>query len=331
MQMSKVHVDNIIKDKGFIDRFGLEEIQPLGQGEYNINYVFYSKTYDKKLVFRIATDSQMDLENQIEYEFKALELLKNTNRTPKPIYYDDSKELIPFGFLVMEYLPGKPLDYKRDLKLAAEILADIHNEPILENNHLLRPENPIEAIYEESLSMFEKYKTSKYADKETKARIEYLLEKGSNIKNLDIGSRTIINTELNSGNFLINGENDNNYLVDWEKPLYGYPAQDLGHFLTPTTTFWKTDIILSKEEIHYFLKEYCKKSNQYKDEGELWQSVKNYIAMSCLRGITWCAMAYVEYQEPDKLIFNEFTFEKIKAYLSKDFLGLIKDEYLNEY
>ena len=28
MQMSKVHVDNIIKDKGFIDRFGLEEIQP---------------------------------------------------------------------------------------------------------------------------------------------------------------------------------------------------------------------------------------------------------------------------------------------------------------
>ena len=53
--------------------------------------------------------------------------------------------------------------------------------------------------------------------------------------------------------------------------------------------------------------------------------------MNCLRGITWCAMAYVEYQGPDRLIFNEFTFEKIKAYLSKDFLDFIKDEYLYEY
>ncbi len=244
MKMSKIHIDNIIQDKEFIERFGPEGIKPLGQGEYNINYVFYSKAYKKKLVLRIATDSQMDLDNQIQYEYKALELLKNTNRTPKPIYYDDSKKLIPFGFLVMEYLPGKPLDYKRDLKIAAEILGDIHNEPIPEKNHLLRPENPIGAIYEESLRMFEKYKTSKYADKETRARIEYLLEKGRNIKNLDLGNRTIINTELNSGNFLINGEGQNNYLVDWEKPLYGYPAQDLGHFLTPTTTLWKTDIIL---------------------------------------------------------------------------------------
>ncbi|NLK42807.1 MAG: aminoglycoside phosphotransferase family protein [Tissierellia bacterium] len=329
--MSKIHIDNIIKDKDFIERFDLEEIQLLGQGEYNINYLFYSRVYNKKLILRIATDSQMSLDNQIKYEYQALDLLKNTNRTPKPIYYDDSKELIPYGFLVMEYLPGKPLDYKKDLKIAAEILADIHNEPISETNHLLEPKNPIEAIYEESLRMFEKYRLSKYADKETVKSIDYLLEKGKNIKTVDIGSRTIINTELNSGNFLINGENDSNYLVDWEKPLYGYAAQDLGHFLTPTTTFWKTDVILTKEEINLFIKEYCKNSNQYKDERELWNSVKNYLSMNCLRGITWCAMAYVEYQNPEKLISNDYTYKKIKAYLSKEFLNMLKDEYLNEY
>lgn len=332
--MNKINLDNLRKDKDFIERFGLEdkeEFSILGHGEYNINYIFNSKTYNKKLVLRIATDSQMDLKNQIRYEYGALELLKNTNRTPKPIYCDDRKELIPYGFLVMEYLPGKHLDYKNDLKLAAEALADIHNEPILETNKLLKPENPIEVIYEECLKMFDKYRTSKYMDIDTKDNIEYLLEKGKNIKTIDIGNRTIINTELNSGNFLINGEKSNNYIVDWEKPIYGYPAQDLGHFLAPTTTFWKTDIILSREEILFFIDEYCKNSNQYKDEKELWESVKNYLSMNCLRGITWCAMAYVEYQNPDKLIFNDYTYEKIKSYLSSEFLDMVREEYLNEY
>ena len=32
-------------------------------------------------------------------------------------------------------------------------------------------------------------------------------------------------------------------MIDWEKPLWGDPAQDLGHMLAPTTTFWKTDVI----------------------------------------------------------------------------------------
>ena len=332
--MNRIDLDNIRRNKDFIERFGIddkEEFSLLGQGEYNINYIFHSKAYNKKLVLRIATDSQMDLENQIRYEYEALELLNKTNRTPKPIYCDDKRELIPYGFLVMEFLPGKALNYKKDLKIAAEALADIHNEPIPKTNNLLKPENPIEAIYEECLKMFDKYRLSKYMDMEIKDSIEYLLEKGKNIKTIDIGNRTIINTELNSGNFLINGENNNNYIVDWEKPLYGYPAQDLGHFLTPTTTFWKTDIILSREEISFFIKEYCKNSNQYKDEKELWNSVKNYLSMNCLRGITWCAMAYVEYQDPDKLIFNNYTYQKIKSYLSRNFLNMIKEEYLNEY
>lgn len=102
-----------------------------------------------------------------------------------------------------------------------------------------------------------------------------------NINTNDIGHRTIINTELNSGSFLINGENKNNYIVDWKKPIFGYPAQDLGRFLTPTTTFWKTNVILSKDEIELFIKEYCKISNQYKDKRELWNCVKNYIAINC--------------------------------------------------
>lgn len=332
--MNRINLNSLKKDENFMDRFDIEEekgFSILGRGEYNINYIFYSKTYNEQLVLRIATDSQMNLRNQIRYEYEALELLNKTGRTPRPIYCDDRKKLVPYGFLVMEYLPGKHLDYKKDLKFAAEALASIHNAPIPKTNSLLKPKNPIEAIYKECLGMFDKYKISKHMDINIKNDIEHLLEKGRNIKTIDIGSRTIINTELNSGNFLINGEDKNNYIVDWEKPIYGFPAQDLGHFLTPTTTFWKTDIILSDEEIFSFIKEYCKNSDQYKDEGKLWNSVRDYISMNCLRGITWCAMAYAEYQNPDKLISNDYTYQKIKSYLSGEFLNMIKEEYLNGY
>jgi len=334
MRMNRINLDNFKKDENFMDRFDIEEekgFSILGRGEYNINYIFYSGTYNKQLVLRIATDSQMDLENQIRYEYEALKLLDKTGRTPKPIYCDDRKEIIPYEFLVMGYLPGKHLDYKKDLEFAAEALANIHNAPIPKTNILLKPKNPIEAIYKESLRMFDKYRLSKHMDTDIKNDIEHLLEKGKNIKTVDIGRRTIINTELNSGNFLINGKGKNNYIVDWEKPIYGFPAQDLGHFLAPTTTFWKTDIILSDGEIFSFIREYCKNSAQYRDEEELWNSVKDYISMNCLRGITWCAMAYAEYQNPDKLISNDYTYQKIKSYLSKEFLKTIKEEYLNEY
>lgn len=332
--MNRINLNNFKKDKHFMDRFDVEGkkgFSILGRGEYNINYIFDSKTYNKQLVLRIATDSQMNLENQIRYEYDALKLLDKTGKTPKPIYCDDRKELIPYGFLVMEYLPGKHLNYKRDLKLAAEALANIHNAPIPKTNNLLKPKNPIKAIYEECLRMFEKYKLSKHMDIDIKNDIECLLEKGRNIKTVDIGKRTIINTELNSGNFLINGKGKNNYIVDWEKPICGFPAQDLGHFLAPTTTFWKTNIILSGEEILSFIKEYCKNSDQYRDEEELRNSVRDYISMNCLRGITWCAMAYAEYQNPNKLISNDYAYQKIKSYLSMEFLKMIKEEYLNEY
>src|SRR5690554_1631922 len=146
----------------------------------------------------------------------------------------------------------------------------------------------------------------------------------------DIGNRVMINTELNSGNFLINGTDKPNYLIDWEKPLYGYPAQDLGHFLAPTTTSWKTDTILSKDEMLLFISDYCRMSKGGYVVSELWNSVRRYVSMNCLRGITWCSMAYSLYQDPDKLITNEYTYRKIKTYLSEDFLDMIRKEYLGD-
>ena len=58
------------------------------------------------------------------------------------------------------------------------------------------------------------------------------------------------------------------------------------------------------------------------------EKVKIYIAITCLRGITWCAMAWVEYQNPERLIRNESTFQKLEQYLEMQFLCMITKNYL---
>ena len=299
----------------------------LGHGEYNLNYIFKHPQTKAKLVLRIPMGSQMHIKKQVSYEYKALKLLENSGRTPKPLYMDDTIDDLPYGFLVMEFLPGESLPYQRFLLDAANCLADIHNVYLPADHHLIVPKNPLKAILDECLVMVQFYLDSDVAVNEVKNLISALLEKGSILLNdfKNTGISSIINTELNSGNFL--NTDKTTYLVDWEKPIFAHIGQDLGHFLAPTTTLWKTDTILSMEEIHQFLRTYCKSSIKYSDALNLWKDTKPYFMMNCLRGITWCAMAYVEYQSPDRALKDEFTYKKIKFYLTTDFLNKINEDY----
>ena len=158
-----------------------------------------------------------------------------------------------------------------------------------------------------------------------KAKIRKMLDLGwKRVDSLKESSyKCCINTELNSTNFLIGDEGE--YLIDWEKPLYGDPAQDLGHFLAPTTTFWKTDVILTQDQIEQFIDAYLDKVGGRFDVRGLRERVHVYIPITCLRGITWCAMAWIEYQNPEKAIFNESTFRKLEAYLDDQFLDNINE------
>jgi len=124
--------------------------QPLAQGEYNINYWFVHPLTGKKLVLRVNTGSQMHLENQIEYEYHALELLADSGRTPVPVFVDGSKKELPYGVMVMEFLEGSALDYRKNLMEAAECLADIHSVPVKETDGLISPSNPLQAILDAS-------------------------------------------------------------------------------------------------------------------------------------------------------------------------------------
>lgn len=304
-----------------------EEYTMLAQGEYNINYSFTHPKTGQKLLLRVNCGSQMHLEDQIGYEFHALRLLERSGRTPKAFYVDGSKKLLNHGVMVLEYLPGRALDYHTDMKYAAECLADIHSIRIPKSEKILiQPKNPLIAILEECEEMVKTYMDSPLGKEKTKKTIRCLLEKAwekARKANVESSYVCCINTELNSSNFLIGGEGKPNYLIDWEKPLLGDPAQDLGHFLAPTTTFWKTDVILGMEEMETFVDYYVACVGERFDTTGLKERTKAFVEITCLRGITWCAMAWIQYQQPDKLIVNEFTYRKLEAYLSDMFLEKI--------
>ena len=231
------------------------------------------------------------------------------------------------GILVMEFLPGRELDYRSELSRAASCLADIHSVRVGEHTHLLRPEDPLKAILEECESMVKVYLDSDLGQEQMKKRLRSMLDLGwERWKECDgkSGYECCINTELNSTNFLSDESAGSCYLVDWEKPLYGEPAQDLGHFLAPTTTFWKTDVILEQKEMEEFLDRYFQAvDGRFEMEG-IRERTYAYIPITCLRGVTWCAMAWVEYQNP-RLLYNPSTYKKLGEYLNEKFLDKIEE------
>lgn len=324
-----------LQSKAFLHPLGLPagttlNISPLGQGEYNQNFLFIHPLTGQKLVLRINTGSQMHLDNQIEYEFSALKNLEPSGRTPKAFFYDNTRLILPHGTLVMEWLPGRPLDYRTDLRSAAEIFADIHSTPPPAHTMLIQPTCPAKTIYDECLEMVSHYFTWAQADKTVTRLLETLIDEIGRFP-LTVPSsapRCIVNTEVNSGNFLIHPTGD--YLIDWEKPLLSEPAQDLGHFLVPTTTYWKTDTILTPEEIHEFVRMYENAAAGRMDTTFLRDRLPLFFTITCLRGVTWCAMALREYSQPDRPLCNTDTFAKIREYLSEDFLRHLLNSYVRK-
>lgn len=299
---------------------------PLGQGEYNLNYTFIHPFTGQDLVLRINRGSQMHLEDQIGYEFSALQDLVVTGRTPRPVMC--CKE---HGLLVMEWLPGRSLDYRTDMDIAAGILADIHSAPVPEDCRLLRPDAPALAIYEECLQMVQHYFDWEEADPQVCGLLRELIREIGKLPLAQPSGAPVcmVNTELNSGNFLINPEGIS-YLVDWEKPLLSEPAQDLGHFLAPTTTFWKTDVILTPAEVRSFAAKYVEAVAGRIDCSTLPQRLSLFFTVTCLRGVTWCAMAYREYCQSGRELRNEDTFRKLQAYLEPSFLQNLLDNYVRK-
>ncbi|WP_352420242.1 phosphotransferase [Proteiniborus sp.] len=300
----------------------------LAQGEYNINFLI--KSNEKKYVFRVNTGSQLQLDNQIKYEYDALKTLEISRVTPKAFYVDDTKSFFDYGILIMEFLEGRPLKYNKDLNKAASIFARIHSLKLSDRDAstFIIEDNIFNERILESSRLLEDFFVSNIVSKELKNFFDSFLnwaEKNKHNEKYFIENKwhVINNTEVNSHNFIIG--DTHSYLIDWEKPVISDPCQDLTQFLSPTTTLWKTEYVLSKEEKENFFKTYIDGLNR--KDNNIRERVHLYTPYLYLRALSWCAYAYVEYNKPDKNIKNMDTYKKILDYLDIDFMKRLLKHY----
>jgi aminoglycoside phosphotransferase (APT) family kinase protein len=305
-------VAEFIKQSEWLPNF--TSVRFLAAGEYNENYKV--DTAGRSYVFRINHGSQLGIKNQIAYEFAVLKALKNTGRTPYPLKYVDKCSEFENGALLMNFIEGNSFNYHRDYLKAAEAFMLIHTQQPVDS--LMVQVNPIMDIADESLKLISRFKTHPLEREKKKLLIyhEKIRELGEINRDIFINETLcIVNTEVNSGNFIVSGKKA--MLVDWEKAVTSYRYQDLGHFICPTTTLWKTDFVFGKKEKYSFLKKYFELSEEGIDFHEFTYKTELLVKTILLRALSWCFMAFFEYTSIERPLKNELTFKKIRNYLDE--------------
>ena len=300
------------------------DVQFLAAGEYSLNYLV---RYDgQEAVARCVTGSQMDLSptDQVVYEAHALELLKASERTPGFISLETSPKHIVYPFMMLEYLPGEPLDYGKDLEGAARCVAAIHQIQVPENHRLIVRQDPALPFLDESWMLAQPYLAWADAQPGSADGLRNLLE----VVESGLGDGTdpfvdtdlsIVNTDLNSHNFVVNGRGV--WLLDWERARIGPAVQDLAHFLIPTTTLWREDSAarLTAADEDLFLSVYLDE-RPHIDRPRFLYHLQAMKQLAALRAVCWCAWSVHASDTGQRPISNADTLASSRAYLQPAFL-----------
>jgi aminoglycoside phosphotransferase (APT) family kinase protein len=307
-------------------------VAPLAKGEYNLNYLLQCS--EEKLVLRVNIGTQIGRADQIDYEYRALRLLEKSGVTPKPYFVDDSRRRIGRGLLVMEYLPGEALDYRRDAAAAAALFGRIHRIAVRQaENHLIRETAPLSQIYTECAGLLGTYFDSPAADPGIRGYLRELLHWAAAARAAEKYYQEdpwpcIVNTEVNSGNFIVNRDRGTIHLVDWEMPRWGDPSQDLAHFCAPLTTLWKTDYRMRAADRKAFIEAYVRAVRDRHLADTLTERIRLREPFVYLRGISWSAMGWAAYQADYNGVRNPDTWAKLQQYMDLDFIRSLFDPFL---
>lgn len=312
------------------------DVAPLAQGEYNINYLVGAGA--SRCVLRVNIASQLARTlppslTQIGYEYRTLALLAASGVTPRPLHLDEQPKVFAHGLLIESYLAGEPLDYARDLEAAGRLFARVHGQPVPAEHHLIVEERPLAQTLEECEALLARYLDSELALPEVASLLRELRQaareaapRGDAFFAADPW-RCVINTEVNSGNFIVDRAAGTLHLVDWEKALYGDPSQDLSHFGVPTTTLWKSEHRLDDDARRLLLEAYRGQLGDAHQRDTIAERVRLRDPFNCLRGVAWSAMAWVAYRDGRHALQNPDTRRKLDQYLEVPFLRALFAPY----
>jgi Ser/Thr protein kinase RdoA (MazF antagonist) len=307
----------------------------LAQGEYNINYRL-ERASAAPLVVRVNTGSQIGKTGgaQIAYEAAALRLLGSSSLTPRLLYLDDTLAALPYGLLVMTFLPGGPLNYGDPTEItgAARTLAALHRVPAPADDTFILRRTLVDDLAEGEgwLASYLACERAPLAVRELFARIlAHAAEDAQRYAGRFPRPFALVHTDVQAHNFVVERTAHGPIcrLVDWERPLIDDPTYDLAHFIIPTTTRWKLGHSFTPAEIEGFLAAYCAARPDL-DPDELRERLRIRRPFILLRAVSWCAGAWVDYTGPGRAIAHADTLARIEEYLQPDELRRLFPEWL---
>ena len=334
----------------------------LGEGEHNLNFTFCEPASARRYVLRVNVAAQPFHDDQVAYEYAALNVLSSSGRTPQPVYLDNSSSAPEKGVLVISFCDGEELDFDHlrpgDLRCAAQLMADIHAVPVPQACKLFRPKDPLRALFDECVERFRIYRMSSFENARLTRKVELFISTAQTtldrVALAPSDCRHIVNTETLPSHFLIPEasarvaalaagdegrfcENPGSF-VDWERPIIGEVAQDLAYFTSPTTTFWDSEYLFAASEVDLFLHDYWRAVDGRFDRGGFDGRFQAWRMMTALRSTTWCCKALLSYGRLDpkgQLLAasdegsthtTNKTARKLPVYLSDEFMALVASE-----
>ena len=301
----------------------LPEVRFLARGEYSLNYVFEHGS--RALVARLVTGSQigLGLPEQVRYETHALELLAPSERTPRVHLAVPEPQATPYPYLIIDYLPGRPLDYRTDLEAAACCVAAIHRLGVPADHRLQVHAAAARSLLDEAAELAAPYLDWERAPAASIAALRCmfeLAEASADAVAPGAFDLAIVNTDLNSHNFVVSDTRV--WLLDWERARIAPAAQDLAHFLLPTTTLWRADSAtrLTPADESLFVATYLSERPELNPE-RFRKQLAALKAAVALRAVAWCAWALHATATNNRSISNPETLECCRMYLEAAFLA----------
>ena len=335
--------DYLASNQALLDGLGLSadsllQVETLGKGEHNENYVF-GIPGGQRFVLRVNRVPQPFHDNQVAYEFAALKALEGSGCAPLPLYVDDSAAALGKGVLVESFCLGQELDFDNlganDLQCAALLMANVHAVPVAQDCPLFRPADPLQQLFDECVDRFAAYRGTSLEDPRYTRWIERFFaatQAAMDAAPAAAEGGHIVNTETLASHFLLLPEGERNLpqgpvgtFVDWERPIIGEVAQDLAFFVAPSTTFWDSNYLFPRENIQAFLEEYWAAVDGRFDRGSFDARFQAWLAVSVLRSQTWFCKNAARYAQGGGHTVQR-TFEKWDIYTSDEFNEMLLRE-----
>lgn len=253
--------------KACIKYFGrCDSVSKLGTGENNISML--AKAGRKRYVFRIGL--RKELEKNMRREFEYMKKLPK-DIGPEPLFFDNSKDIIPRVYSVLSYIKGKHV-YRwseRHLKMHARKLAELHNKRFRSFGSL---EKPIHG----SFDLFKKFKKDLRVnrsafDNDINKILPKVKEhiKKKNLLFMSLKKFSMLHGDLCVDNILFS--KDRVRYIDWEWSKIGDNAEDVACFYKDFG-FKPWVIKLKGKRLRLFLDTYLKyiKDETLKQRVEVW-------------------------------------------------------------